>query len=196
MARWTCDRSSSSRRAPRCCWAPGRRPEAGRPYPGFFATPTTTSYPSSRRRARRSASGDGSSRWRAIPAHPERPRGGRAAIRYEVERAARPGSPWAEAAALDVEPAGGPLRGLLSRLGAPAGRRRRGVRAEPRRGAQPPLPPLYVPLGCLQRGGARGGTGRAPVRGGPGRTAGPAALDPRVGLLPHVSGQCRPRALA
>ncbi len=38
--------------------------------------------------------------------------------------------------------------------------------------------------------------GARSVRGGPGRAAGPAALHPRLGVLPHVPGQCRPRALA
>src|SRR5258705_5337274 len=109
-----------------------------------------------------------------VPAYPARPRADRRrapALRGGARRA--PVLRGAGAAAPDLGPAGRPLRPVFPGLGHPAGRRRGGLRAEPGGGAQPPLPPLYVSLGHLERGGAPGGGGGAPRFGGPPPPAGP-----------------------
>ena len=133
--------------------------DAGRPYPGFFATPDYYLVPDRARRARgRPARGRSAGRGgRRLPAHAGRARAGRRRAR-SATRSSAPGRRLTVELAprpLDLEPAGRPLRGLLARLGHHAGRGRGGLRAEPGRRAQPALPPLYVPLGRLERGGAR-----------------------------------------
>ena len=150
--------------------------DAGRPIRGFFATPdyyVVPIEPAARaaglRPGDRLVAVDGDSPLTLAA----RVRAAAGPIRYEVERAGR---------RLSVELAPRPLTWsrlvdhfgvyfLVSAIMLIVGRG--GLRAEPGGGAQPPLPPLYVPLGRLQRGGARGGAGRAPLRGGPRRPASP-----------------------
>src|SRR5258705_3395682 len=159
----------------------GRRP----PLSGILRHARLLCRPGRARGARgRPARGRPGGRGRGrLAAHPGRPRSDRRrapALRGGARRA--PALRGAGAAAPDLGPAGRPLRRVFPGLGHPAGRRRGGLRAEPGGGAQPPLPPLYVSLGHLERGGARGGAWRAPAFRGPPPPAWPPSLPPPVGL--------------
>src|SRR5258705_553554 len=114
-----------------------------------------------------------------------------------TSKAGRP-APYrrARAAPARLGPADRPLRDLRARLRDHAGGGRPGLRAEPGRRAEPALPPLYVPLGGLERGGPGRGAGRAPLGGDGGGAGRAAALDPPLGLLPELSRQSGARAVA
>ena len=147
--------------------AAGLASQVGRPYPGFFIALDHRVFPvDPAARAAGLAFGD---RIVAVDGRSPLPLAAGAPLDARGPCATRSSaagarSPSSSRRPVHLEPPRRSLRRLLRGVGGDAGRRRRGVPAEPRGAAQPLLPHLYVPVGGVQRGRARGDPRRAQVR--------------------------------